>query len=329
MHPIRVLDPNTFIQERGKELSPTEALAFSQLHGGEQFPRTNFFSLSRLENGFPYMRFPIPAHRPSFYSIMVVSQGEVVRTDGLNTYTLKAGSLYCHPAGSITSAESATADVEGYYCLFDTDYLLGPFANKALLSELPFFQPEASPIIVPDSTAGAYLLQLLGHMEYASAQEHPDKATSIAALLCAFLLEAKRHTRSLSAWLHRRQATAAETLTHRFKQLLQHHLLRKRSVAEYADLLAVTPSHLNRCVREITGRTAKDIMVEMLLLEARVLLKQPGGTVSEIAYRLGFATPSHFVKLFRSRQGITPLEYRNQALAFVVNPVAVGAPVQR
>ncbi|MBD2769791.1 helix-turn-helix transcriptional regulator [Hymenobacter sp. BT664] len=314
MSSIRVLDPNAFMQAQQTQLPSAEAEALAQVHGGGPFPRANFCFISRLEADRPYLRFPIAPHRPSFYSIMAVSRGDVVRTDGLNTYKLGAGSIFCHPAGRITAVESASVEVQGYYCLFDAEYFLDPFSNKALLDELPVFQSEFSPVLQPEGASADHLFYLLGCLEAEADHPHPDQATSMATLLYTFFLAAKKHSRSLNTWLYHKQASAAETLMHKFKRLLQQHVLRKKAVAEYADLLAVTPNHLNRCVKQISGRTAKDMILDMLLLEACVLLKQTEATVSEIAYQLGFATPSHFVKLFRIRQGFTPLEYRHRAL---------------
>src|SRR5207248_10168728 len=55
-----------------------------------------------------------------------------------------------------------------------------------------------------------------------------------------------------------------------------------------------TPNHLNRTVKEVSGRTASSHIAEMLLHEAKVLLKYTNLSVAEIAYRLQFSEPSSF-----------------------------------
>jgi hypothetical protein len=96
---IPLLHPNLFLEQQSRHLTPGEAEQFLQLNG-RSFPDSNFFVIGRLESGYPYLKFPISLHRPNFYSIMLVSRGEVVRTDGLNTYTVGEGSIHFHFSGA-------------------------------------------------------------------------------------------------------------------------------------------------------------------------------------------------------------------------------------
>jgi AraC family transcriptional activator of pobA len=49
---------------------------------------------------------------------------------------------------------------------------------------------------------------------------------------------------------------------------------------------------------------------EMILLEAKVLLKQTDLSISEIAYKIGEKGSSNFSRFFRTKTGVTPKEYR-------------------
>lgn len=81
-------------------------------------------------------------------------------------------------------------------------------------------------------------------------------------------------------------------------------------VGQYAALLRVTPTRLNRLCLRITGQTAFDIAQERLLLEAcRQLTYLPAG-IATIAYELGFQDPAYFSRLFKKRFGLTPSQYR-------------------
>lgn len=57
----------------------------------------------------------------------------------------------------------------------------------------------------------------------------------------------------------------------KFRKLVEQHYMEKQQVADYAALLYVTPNHLNRTVKEVSGRTASAHIAEMILLEAIVL----------------------------------------------------------
>ena len=46
--------------------------------------------------------------------------------------------------------------------------------------------------------------------------------------------------------------------------------------------------------------------------EAKVLLHHTAMSVAEVSEKLGFATPSFFIRFFRQQTGQTPLQYRKQ-----------------
>jgi len=62
--------------------------------------------------------------------------------------------------------------------------------------------------------------------------------------------------------------------------------------------------------KQITGKTALEQIHEMLVLEAKVLLKQSEMNVSEVADYLKFEGPSYFTRFFKKHTGYTPLDYR-------------------
>jgi AraC-like DNA-binding protein len=74
--------------------------------------------------------------------------------------------------------------------------------------------------------------------------------------------------------------------------------------------LNVTPNHLNKCVKTTTDKTAQDLLNEMLILEAKSLLKYSNLQIAEIAVKLCNQTPSNFARFFKSQTGISPKEYQ-------------------
>jgi len=104
--------------------------------------------------------------------------------------------------------------------------------------------------------------------------------------------------------------SSASRITQLYKNKLAHYIYEKHSIAEYASMLAVSPNHLNKCVKAVTGKSAQELLSEMILLEAKVLLKQTSLTVNEIAWKIGKDDPSDFIRFFKSKTNLTPTEYR-------------------
>ncbi|WP_310589579.1 helix-turn-helix domain-containing protein [Flectobacillus longus] len=87
-------------------------------------------------------------------------------------------------------------------------------------------------------------------------------------------------------------------------------LYQKQKITDYAELLSISPNYLNKSVKKTLGKSAHDLLNEMLLLEAKVVLKQTNLNVTEIAYKVGKNEVSDFVCFFKKQKGIRPSEYR-------------------
>ena len=89
-------------------------------------------------------------------------------------------------------------------------------------------------------------------------------------------------------------------------------------VDELARWLDVHPSVLSRAFRAETGRLLSAVLKERQIEEAQFLLTQTDMNLAEIAQRAGFGTINTFFRLFRTRVGCTPEQYRRKS---VVPPV--------
>lgn len=79
-------------------------------------------------------------------------------------------------------------------------------------------------------------------------------------------------------------------------------------VAELVSSMGVSRTQLHRKLKSITGKSASRYIREYRLKKAREMLKNDVATASEIAYRVGFASPSYFSTTFRNFYGYPPGE---------------------
>jgi AraC-like DNA-binding protein len=82
------------------------------------------------------------------------------------------------------------------------------------------------------------------------------------------------------------------------------------SVAEYAEMLALTPNHLTQTISQHTGKTSSQIIKSKQILEIKRLLVRTNMSVTEIALQLNFTDQSYFAKFFKRETGLSPLQYR-------------------
>ena len=200
----------------------------------------------------------------------------------------------------------------GYYLLFNPAFMDSFLPASRIPEEFPFFSYTGMSFF---QLSPEELAQIEGHILRINEElltDNADKAKAIQLYLYLILLELRRsYTRQqLDAYTG---MTDNSILVHRFKKLVHQHYLTLQKVTDYAGLLYVTPNHLNRTVKEVSGRTASDHIAEMIAQEAKALLRHTDLSVSEIACRLQFSESSSFNRFFKKESGRTPLEFRANA----------------
>lgn len=103
----------------------------------------------------------------------------------------------------------------------------------------------------------------------------------------------------------------ADILVHQFKQRLESELFVHRSVSFYAEHLGCAEKTLTRACLAVAGRTAKGILNERILLEAKRLLMQRHDSVADVGQRLGFSETTNFIRFFKKSELMTPARFRD------------------
>ena len=83
------------------------------------------------------------------------------------------------------------------------------------------------------------------------------------------------------------------------------------SVTYFAERLHLSPNYFGDLIKKETGQSPQDHIQSSVIELAKERLFDPGRSVSEIAYELGFKYPQHFSRMFKKTTGMTPVEFRN------------------
>ncbi|KAF2337816.1 helix-turn-helix domain-containing protein [Flavobacterium nitrogenifigens] len=103
-----------------------------------------------------------------------------------------------------------------------------------------------------------------------------------------------------------------EDLAIRFFTVLSIHSRNRHNVKFYAGALCISSAHLNRILKEVTGMSAKRIIMEAVAADALILLKESKLTIAEIAEALEFDSISSFSSFFKKSTSVSPSEYRSK-----------------
>lgn len=115
----------------------------------------------------------------------------------------------------------------------------------------------------------------------------------------------------------RRDSLRAAGIFRAVSGIVLKNLDKRLSLADIASRMKISKEHLARTFKSETGMTALEYIQQEQMRHARELLKDRSIRVKEIAFRMGFDTPSHFNRLFKKHTGTTPMEYRNNQSVFI------------
>jgi len=202
----------------------------------------------------------------------------------------------------------------GYFCVF-TDAFLMPGKSGVVLENLPIFQPGGYPVFQLSDGQAEELSVLYRKMFTELSSDYAFKYD----LLRNYLLELIHYGQKLQplSSLHPTH-NAATRVASLFIELLErqypieslHQQVGLRTAKDYADRLAVHVNHLNKVLKESTGKTTTEIIGDRIIQEAKILLKQTNWSISEIAWCLGFEEIAHFSNFFRKHTSVSPNGFR-------------------
>lgn len=99
-------------------------------------------------------------------------------------------------------------------------------------------------------------------------------------------------------------------LCYKFEKLVEKQYKEIRFVTDYAGLMNLSCKKLNQLTRKYKGQSALEVIHDRILLEAKRLVIHSQQTYKEIAYELGFDSPSAFSKFILAKTGFTPSELK-------------------
>ncbi|KPQ05204.1 MAG: AraC family protein [Rhodobacteraceae bacterium HLUCCA12] len=187
------------------------------------------------------------------------------------------------------------------------------FVLTVPLSELPEAFGDGAPLAPALSAwgaapAGASLETLFEQILHQRGLSDAARAPMLRALALQIACQVARglHAQApanLSRYARHMQA---------FEALVRNHLRDGWTLRDYAAALSLTPTHLNRISRAVSGQSAGRFVESRQFHEACRLLAYTQMSIAEVGYALGFDDPAYFSRAFRRQTGETPSRYRKR-----------------
>ncbi|AJW62339.1 HTH-type transcriptional regulator ChbR [Elizabethkingia miricola] len=212
--------------------------------------------------------------------------------------------------------EEVNGMVDEYFIVFNEYF----FNNYGTINSYPVFQdPEHSIFNLSENEYSEFEI-LLDDIKKEATSEYEYRTDMIRNLVYQLIHKVLKENKIQSSKNkgstadHRIAALFEELLSQQFPLHSSADLIRLKKPMDFADKLAISINHLNKAVKSIYKKTTTEIITERIMQEAMILLKVTNWSVSEIAYALGYETPSRFIHTFRRYTQRSPLLYRKEFL---------------
>jgi AraC family transcriptional regulator, transcriptional activator of pobA len=242
--------------------------------------------------------------RNYFYGIGLVYEGERNLRVGIEDFTLKAGDLLVIGPSIIRHWLDNNWSFKNTAIFFTPELFVSPITAQPLVDS-PIFRSGIQHVISLSAIDFEFFNQTLISIK---SQEHLPKV--VAALVLAMIEKIEKLM--VATQMPISKSSRKKQIAKEFCSLINTQYLENKDVAFYAEKLNITPKYLSEVIKEETGKSPKNLIEQLLMQEAKSLLKQTEMNVKEISYWLGFEDPSYFTKAFKLVEGITPFEYRGR-----------------
>lgn len=269
------------------------------------------FNVFKLDDFVGNICKPFPYTRKNFYKIsLIIGKNKVHYADKISVIEDQA--LFFANPQIPYNWEQIDENQTGFFCIF-TEAFFNQFGN---LKEYPLFQPGGNPIVPISMELAESLKTVYLKMFDEINSDYAFKYDVLRNLVFEIIHQALK-TQTVTTSLYSK-SNATIRVSSLFLELLERQFpiesisqqINFRSPSEFASQLNVHVNHLNKALKETTGKTTSQIISERIVQEAMILLKQTNWNINEIAWCLGFEELSHFINFFKKNVQLSPKTYR-------------------
>ncbi|WP_116788983.1 helix-turn-helix domain-containing protein [Flavobacterium psychrotrophum] len=251
-----------------------------------------------------------------FYMIALKKIKEGYMLYGKTKYDNDNGSMVFVKPRQIIEVSNVQFAEKGFIMFFHEDYLSGHHLHEQI-KKYGYFEYEINEALhlSPQEETVIWDLYYKMRAEHEASQDELSRDIILSHIDAVLKYSDRFYKRQFI----NRSTNVSGTTLKKFQDLLGGYfekLLHQNqglpTVNYLADKLNISPRYLSDVLKQETGKTALDHIHIYLIKEAKNLLLSSDNNVAQIAYDLGFETPSYFTRLFKKVVGHTPVQYKQQ-----------------
>jgi AraC-like DNA-binding protein len=253
-------------------------------------------------------------NRRMYYKISLIKGKNLVEFAGKTVLIEQQGILFATPRIPYRYVPQ-DKEQSGFFCVFTKEFM-SKSKTGLLIDELPVYQPKSDFVYQLNDEQFAEMEVIFMKMDVELSSDYVFKYD----LLRNYVLELIHTVQKLKPIKSTNASTnAASRISSLFIELLERQFpienetrgIQLKNPLDFATALGIHTNHLNKVLKETTGKSTTEIVNSRIAEEAKILLKQTQWNVSEIAFALGFEEVAHFSNFFKKQTGLSPLKFRN------------------
>ena len=247
-------------------------------------------------------------HKHNFYAVFLFTNGYGTHEIDFNKYEIKPGTIFFLYPGQ-THGWELSDDINGYLFFHSEEFYEMNYLRNSI-KDYPFFESNITQkCIYLNQQQKIYIEALFKNIYEENLEQHWKKKQLIISYLTQLYIHLNRYIENHSS-VNFTELRHYQTLFSKFEKLVDKHFIILKKASQYADLMNITPKHLNRIVKSISDKTTTDVITDRIILEAKRQLLYTNDSLTEIANSLGYDDYTYFSKNFKKNVSIKPSDFR-------------------